>query len=158
MVNYANTKIYMIHSPQTDKVFISHTCRTLKQRIFKYKFDLKQYNRGLETFNPIFDIVKHDDVQIQLLENYPCNNIEEVNIRKKHYFTEYKNRLVNEVLDSGSQSCDEIVVITPETQIWLNEKLPCCLCQRYISRCDFARHEKSDMHVREIEKIMTYEK
>ena len=47
MVNYANSKVYKIWSPQGDKIYIGSTTKIyLSQRMDKHRSDYKRYLNG----------------------------------------------------------------------------------------------------------------
>lgn len=81
MVNYQNGKIYKIASYQTDDVYYGSTTQPLYSRKAKHKHGNK--NKGKETTAK--DILKFDDAYIELVENFPCDNKEELLKRERFY-------------------------------------------------------------------------
>ena len=77
MPNYENSKIYVIKSHKTEKVYIGSTTQTLNKRFIQHKHDaLKIYScKSKELF-------QYDDTYIELIENYPCKTIEELHARE----------------------------------------------------------------------------
>jgi hypothetical protein len=59
---YANGKIYCLRSHQTDDIYIGSSTQLLYKRLYQHKKE--KYN----------DLAKYDDVYIELIEEYPCNN------------------------------------------------------------------------------------
>ena len=73
MIDYKNSKIYLLRSHQTDKVYVGSTTRRLNQRLAEHKQDFKNNEKVKSR-----DIMKYDDCYIELYENYPCDNKEEL--------------------------------------------------------------------------------
>ena len=75
MPNFANGKIYSIRSHQTEQIYIGSTTQTLAQRFAKHK-TMACSSR---------EILQHSDAYIELLENYPCADKNELNRREGHF-------------------------------------------------------------------------
>ena len=84
MPDYKNGKIYTIRSPSTDKVYIGSTTTPLSKRFSKHKCQYNIYvNPEKRTlYMTSYDILKHGDAYIELLELYPCNSKEELTQRE----------------------------------------------------------------------------
>ena len=82
---YDNGKIYKITSKQTDKIYIGSTIRSLTTRINEHK------SRFNKTKNVCIsrEILKYDDCEISLIENYPCNNKQELREREGWFQTNF---------------------------------------------------------------------
>jgi hypothetical protein len=76
MPNFANGKIYAIRSHQTEQIYVGSTTQTLAQRFAKHR-------RILNTMSK--EIIKFEDCYIELLENYPCADKNELNRREGHF-------------------------------------------------------------------------
>jgi len=85
MNKYQNGKIYKLVSSQTDMIYIGSTTQSLKKRLGKHKFKSNICTSKL--------ITRYDDVDIKLLEEYPCNNIKELEKRESFYIR--NNKCVN---------------------------------------------------------------
>ena len=83
MVNYANGKIYKIVSTQLDKVYIGSTSLELKKRLIKHRNNYKKYIREGCNYASSFEILKYEDAQIILIEDYPCTTKKELFNREK---------------------------------------------------------------------------
>jgi hypothetical protein len=72
---YANSKLYSIRSHQTNKLYIGCTTQTLAQRLAKhktgYRLWLADNSKGYLTS---YEILQYDDAYIELIEEYPCEN------------------------------------------------------------------------------------
>ncbi len=93
---YQQGKIYKIISPHTDKIYIGSTTKQyLSQRLTKHKSHFLMYEKhGKGSNMGSFVLLRLGDVEIILLETYPCNSREELVAREKHWMEQYNN-LVN---------------------------------------------------------------
>jgi hypothetical protein len=89
MVNYENGKIYKIVCDSTGKVYIGSTCTMLCQRLAQH-VNLYKCNISNECITKhgcaSFEIIKNNNYKIILLENYSCNNKEELMKKEREYF------------------------------------------------------------------------
>ena len=72
MAQYKNGKIYILRTQHTDKCYIGSTYRELNERLAIHKCNFntnKIYYSAFELFK-----LGIDDVKIELIENYPCDN------------------------------------------------------------------------------------
>lgn len=95
---YQKGKIYTIRSSQTDKYYIGSTCNKLYKRLGQHKQNYKNYVGGTYHFVSSFDIVKFDDCYIELLEDFKCDNKEQLNKREGELIRQLKNDIVNKVI------------------------------------------------------------
>jgi len=71
MPDYKNAKIYKLWSPEGDDIYIGSTTQSLCQRKAKHKFSKDCSSKIL--------FEKYEEVIIELIEYFPCNNKEELN-------------------------------------------------------------------------------
>ena len=88
MNRYDDGKIYKVVSDQTTDVYYGSTCSTLYDR---YARHTHYYRIGRAC--SIKRILKYDDSKIVLVENFPCNNKDEL-LRRERYYIE-NNDCVN---------------------------------------------------------------
>jgi len=90
MKNFKNSKIYKITSPNTKMIYIGSTCRTLKARFSKHKYKYEQNIKNNKYYccrsSIIFDC---KNPSIELIENFPCKNLEELNKREGEIIRKY---------------------------------------------------------------------
>ena len=77
MPNYQNGKIYKLWSPEGDDIYIGSTTNSLCRRKASHKCDKKSNSSLL--------FKKYNDVRIELLECFPCNNKEELTKKEGEY-------------------------------------------------------------------------
>ncbi len=111
---YANGKIYTIRSHQTNKYYIGSTTQPLSKRFYQHKQEIDRHARYADSYNmaqvngtiykynkPVpklcssKDIVCYHDAYIELMENYPCTNKEQLEKREYELIREHKDNVVN---------------------------------------------------------------
>ena len=80
MPDYSKGKIYSIRSHLTDDVYIGSTIETLAKRLFNHKRYYKQWLNKKTNYTSSYKIIEKDfeNCYIELVENYPCNNKNEL--------------------------------------------------------------------------------
>jgi hypothetical protein len=82
MPNYQNGKIYTLRSYQTDDIYIGSTTQSLAKRKGGHKCNYTQFQKGKGHYVTSFEVVKYDDCYIELLEEYPCENRQQLEKRE----------------------------------------------------------------------------
>jgi len=84
-MDYKNAKIYKLISYQANDIYIGSTCSPLYKRLHEHKSHYLKWQE--HTFNYIssFEIVKHGDAQILLIEEFPCDNKDQLRAREGHW-------------------------------------------------------------------------
>jgi hypothetical protein len=84
-MDYSNGKIYKLVSDKCELPYIGSTTIPI-ERIFKKHINTyNSWKNGKSNFNTSFEILKYDDVRIELIEDYPCNYKEELENREGTY-------------------------------------------------------------------------
>lgn len=83
MPNYQEGKIYKITGGGLTYIG-STTLKTLAKRLAGHKADIK---RGKKVSSRL--VLCHDDCDIVLLENFPCNNKDELHARERYWIDQY---------------------------------------------------------------------
>ena len=92
MVNYQNAKIYKIVCNSTGLVYYGSTCEiTLARRLAGHT---KDYKLGIKITSS--KIIENGNYGIFLVETYPCNSRDELNMRERFYIE--NNECVNKVI------------------------------------------------------------
>src|SRR3990167_3714003 len=78
MVNYQNGKIYTIRSHKTDKVYVGSTTQSLSCRLAEHRHDYNRYLAEKYSYVTSFEIIKLGDAYIELVEDVPCKNKEQL--------------------------------------------------------------------------------
>lgn len=90
MVDFKNGKIYKVYSPSNPElVYYGSTVDKLSKRFQKHRASVKL---GINISSKII-IENYDDSVIELVEEYPCDNRDQLNRREGYYIL--NNRCVN---------------------------------------------------------------
>ena len=81
-IDYSKAKIYCIRSPNTDLIYIGATCQLLSKRMSTHRSDSKSDSRPYTSSKVILEC---GEAYIELLENYPCSNKEELSKKEGEY-------------------------------------------------------------------------
>ena len=104
MVNYKNGKIYKLISDQTDKIYIGSTCSELHKRLYQHK---KSYTYWKHSFGKGYissiELIKEGEVEIVLIENYSCNDKNELHAREKYWIEQNKDKIVNKYIPTRTK-------------------------------------------------------
>ncbi len=83
---YQRGKIYKIISNQTDLVYYGSTIEeVLTNRLSGHRCSYKRWLNGKTNYTSSFEIVKHEDVKIILVETCPCNTKYELIAREQYH-------------------------------------------------------------------------
>jgi hypothetical protein len=96
MKDYSKAKIYSIRSAQTDKVYIGSTVETLARRLAVHRSYYKTWDKNKKYYTS-FELLKYPDHYIELIENYPCDGVEELE-RHEGEITRATPNYVNKVI------------------------------------------------------------
>jgi hypothetical protein len=147
VINKYNTaKIYTIRSNSTDKYYIGATTCSLAQRLGQHKAQLKMHLKGNGSRCSSFEILKHPDAYIELLENINCNNKEELNKREGELQREHINNLINTKMEGRTRTeyyNDNIEQITAHKET----KKRCDICDRSYRIDNWVHHAKTKKHL-----------
>ena len=84
--DYSKSKIYEIICNITGERYIgSTTYNYLSQRLVKHKSQYNSWKQGKKNFTTSFPIIERGSYSILLLENYPCESVDELRAREGHY-------------------------------------------------------------------------
>jgi hypothetical protein len=81
--DYSTGKIYLISSPHTDKVYIGSTIQILKVRFAGHKCNASSSKI----------IIDCGDAEIILIRNFPCNDVDELEIEERREMILHHNRV-----------------------------------------------------------------
>lgn len=99
MKNYQNSKIYKLVSiSHPDEIYFGSTIHKLSKRMAQHRYAFKHST----AYYSAKEILKYDDCQIILVENVPCNSIEELNAREFHYISNFP--CVNKMKTGNTES------------------------------------------------------
>jgi hypothetical protein len=93
MPDYQKAKIYRIISPSKNLVYYGSTTQTLSQRLTDH-LKKKKYNKGGQYTSYL--VLDCEDYKIELVEEYPCNNKEQLFKKEGEYIK--ANECVNKYI------------------------------------------------------------
>jgi len=101
--DYALGKIYKIIDNTSPMFYIGSTCYPkLSQRLAKHRQHLREYEKGKTHYRAAMEILNNDDYKIILLENYPCNNIDELHAQEQYWMDKLRcDDMVNKINAKG---------------------------------------------------------
>jgi len=87
MVKYENGKIYKIIDNTNSDIYVGSTCDKLSRRISNHRGSYNCYlNPNIKQgYMRSFDILKNNDYKIILIEEYPCENKEQLLLREQYW-------------------------------------------------------------------------
>lgn len=89
--NYAHGKIYKLVTNHVDKVYIGSTCQKwLCCRMAGHRKQYDNWLNGNKDYTTSFELLRYDDCQIVLIENYPCNDKYELEARERYHIENNK--------------------------------------------------------------------
>ena len=140
MSDYSKGKIYQIRCNITGDIYIGSTIRTLSQRLSNHKIDITCISR---------QIITRGDYNISLLENYACNNKDELRIKEREWYDKTKNINKNKPyasIDEIKENKKEYYENNKEKiKEYYNEKFN-CECGAIICKSNKSNHFKSIKH------------
>ena len=92
-------KIYIIRSKQTDNVYYGCTIQTLSSRFSNHKADYKQWlnnNEYKHRYTSSFEIIKHGDAYIELVEEFEYEIKEQLKEREGYWIR--NNPCINKLI------------------------------------------------------------
>lgn len=96
MASYQNAVVYAIRSHQTDLFYIGSTRTPLHKRLSKHRIDYKLWCKD-NTYKYVssFEILKFDDAYIELLEECPCENVQQLHKKEGECIRLHRDVCVN---------------------------------------------------------------
>ena len=156
MPDYQLGKIYRITSSQTENVYIGSTAQTLLcRRMGEHVSDYKRFINGkLKSNKGSFEIIKHGDAIITLIETFPCNSKDELHAREQHFIDLNTELIVNKQkaytgIESGLKGSEYYKAYHLDNKLEIYAKKNArknCKCGKDYNHSNYARHSKSKYH------------
>jgi hypothetical protein len=84
--DYQQSKIYKIINIDNNKdVYVGSTCKTLEERYSEHMRSLKKSQKQHYPLYQAINSIGHEKFKIELICNYPCNNINELRKKEGEY-------------------------------------------------------------------------
>jgi hypothetical protein len=104
MPDYSKGQIYKLVSYETDAVYYGSTINSLHYRLGGHKTEFMRWFDGKCSYVTSFEIVMYPDVKIILVEEYPCDNKQQLERREREYIE--NNQCVNKVVPTREIHCE----------------------------------------------------
>ena len=106
--DYNNSKIYCIRNNINDMIYIGSTTQPLSKRMGEHRNNIScEKCKNYKLYETMRELGR-DNFFIELLENYECNNLEELRKREGELIREYKTELNNRIAGrTGNEWYDE---------------------------------------------------
>ena len=117
-------RIYKISSPQTDNVYIGSTTQDIHKRLQQHIKDYRQYQNGKKYYISSFEIVKYDDVIIEVIEEIEYINKNKL-LDRERYFIESIENIVNKYrpITTKEEKKEDMKVYRIENKENIKEKI-----------------------------------
>jgi hypothetical protein len=137
MPDYQKSKIYKLWSPSKNLIYYGSTTETTSRRLSKHLTDYNRYNNKTTTrYVNSFKILECPDYKIELVEDYPCNNRQQLCKKEGEYIK--ANECVNKCVAgrTAEEYCeDNADKINTRRRIW-REKNADKVNERHKKWCD----------------------
>ena len=167
MRDYKQGKIYCLRSHQTDDIYIGSTCQTLSKRKVNHRVDYKRWKNGKCCYYTSFQLIKYDDCYIELLEECPCDNKNQLEQRegqliremdcvnkhiagrsKKEYYEENKEQIKENRKKHYEEHKEEIAEYNKKYNEAHKNDFKCEVCGFSGSKSKYNRHLKTQKHIK----------
>ena len=101
MPNYKNSKIYKIVSDSTDQVYYGSSTQKLSLRFSDHKASYKIWTKNKKKYTTSYEIIKHGDSKIILVEKFPCDDKDELRARERYHIE--NNNCINKHIPTRSK-------------------------------------------------------
>jgi hypothetical protein len=153
MPDYSKGKIYTLRSYQTDEIYIGSSVNTLPKRLGYHKNNYKCWKNEKYNYVSSFELIKYDDCYIELLEDYPCENRNQLEKREGELIRSMD--CVNKNIAGRTQTTynkeyrveniDKIKELQKNWYINNKEKIT-CECGAIIIKQNLSNHQKTKKH------------
>ncbi len=82
---YSKGKIYRLVCNTTGQQYIGSTAQSLSQRLGNHKAEYKMFLKGTRHMTTSFSILSENNYEIILIEEYPCENKNQLERRERHF-------------------------------------------------------------------------
>ncbi len=101
MPDYTKGKIYKLICNETSKIYIGSTCQSLCKRYGDHVAQYKYWKNTNKNYVSSFKLIIDGNCDIVLIENYSCNNKEELHARERYWIEQYD--CVNKIIPTRTQ-------------------------------------------------------
>ena len=84
-MDYKNGKVYRLVSSTTGKHYVGSTTQPLHKRFYYHKKDYMMWKEGKREYLTSFDLFEEGEVEVFLVEDFPCERKEQLHARERHW-------------------------------------------------------------------------
>jgi predicted GIY-YIG superfamily endonuclease len=151
---YNGGKIYKITNPNSEKYYIGSTTKTLNKRFSLHKSYYKMFKENKHNNKlTVFDLFDLGECSISLLENFPCNTKKELLEREGQIIRQYKDNLLNKVINGRTKTQyyrDNPEKINKIKLKWAMKRYDCDKCLISVQCGNRYNHEHSLKHISKV--------
>ncbi len=147
--DYSLGKIYRIYSDICNIVYIGSTTERYlcnRKKTHKYKFRKWDQDPNKYSWTSSFDLLRLPYYEFDLIESYPCDNIDELQKRERYWMEKFRENPKLVVVNRNTPCLTD-----QERRDSKREKVNCeCGCQ--CCRGNLARHKRTRRHKDQLDK------
>jgi hypothetical protein len=153
MPDYSKGKVYTLRSYQTDEIYIGSSINTLPKRLGQHKKNYNEWKNERYHYVASFELIKYDDCYIELLEDYPCKNRNQLEQREGYYIRTMNcvnkyiaGRTDKEYREDNKNKIKKYYENNKEKILEKYKEKINCECGCIITKYKLSRHIKSKKH------------
>lgn len=152
---YDSAKIYEIRCNLSGKLYIGSTTNPLSKRLNNHKTACKSYSKGIHNYVTSFDIIKDNNYNIYLLEDFPCDSLTDLRKREGLWIQKLRDfgfDVVNKLI-AGRTEVDRSAYVKAYYQVnkliisTKKKQKVNCGCGASINKSNIARHNYTKKHL-----------
>ena len=103
--DYKNGKIYCLRNYINNEIYIGSTCQSLSKRMAYHRQDSIKQNRQRILIYKTMTELGRDNFYIELIEEYPCENLSQLTRREGELTRELKASLNQKIAGRTPEEC-----------------------------------------------------
>ena len=153
---FENSKVYKLICNITGLIYVGSTTKELNVRLIQHKSNYKAYLAGKYGYVTSFEIIKNADYDIKLIKSYDFDN--NIDLLAKEGYWVKKLNCTNKQIPGKTKAEKEAYYpkYRADNRVKLNTKantVCMCACSCTYTTCHKIRHEKSQKHIKLMQKI-----
>ena len=167
---FKNSKVYKITCNVTGLIYVGSTTQELHKRLQHHKACYKRYLDGKFHFLTSFKVLENNDYDIHLINSYDFDNKIDLLSKENHYIkklkcvnknvagrtqaeyrTDNKEKIKEYYQDNKDDLKEKHKIYNQQNKIQISarKKTICvCSCGCSYKKCDKARHQRSNKHIK----------
>ena len=153
-INYQEGKIYKIYNTINDDIYVGSTSLKLCERMRDHRRAIKHHKKQHLPLYKAFIEYGIDNFFIELIEKYPCNDVEELRQKEGEYIINMKPALNTRVPGRSDKDCKKLYY-EKNKELLLQKQLNklTCECGCVMNRSSMLRHKRTKKHIELMNKL-----